>query len=157
MALRKIVSGGETGVDRAALDAALAVGLPCGGWAPGDRMADDGLIPERYPLVVLPKGGYRQRTRQNVVDSDGTALIYFEALKGGTRLTRNLCALEKRPYVLVDARQMTVTEAVESVVKFVEENGIRTLNVAGPRSSGWAEGHAFALRVIGEVIARFGS
>jgi Circularly permutated YpsA SLOG family len=154
MSLTKIVSGGETGVDRAALDAALAADFRCGGWAPGDRMAADGLIGERYPLAVLPKGGYRQRTRQNVVDSDGTAIFYYETLKGGTRLTRNLCALEKKPYVLLDARKMMVAEAVEAVVRFVEDHGIRTLNVAGPRLSGWAEGYGFALSVMAEVIGR---
>jgi Circularly permutated YpsA SLOG family len=104
--LKKIVSGGETGVDRAALDAALAAQFPCGGWAPGDRMAEDGTIPERYPLTILPNGGYRQRTRLNVSDSDGTAILYNESLKGGTRLTRNLCALLKRPYVLINAAEM---------------------------------------------------
>jgi hypothetical protein len=92
------------------------------------------------PIVALPKGGYRQRTGQNVVDSDATAIIYYETLKGGTGLARNLCALEKKPYVLVDARKMMVAEAVQTVVQFVQENGIRTLNVAGPRASGWAEG-----------------
>jgi hypothetical protein len=99
-------------------------------------MAEDGVIPEKYPLMVLPKGGYRQRTRLNVVDSDGTAILYYETLKGGTRLTRNLCALLKRPYILIDARRVSVDEAVESVAKFVKENEIRTLNVAGPRLSG---------------------
>jgi hypothetical protein len=100
MALTMIVSGGQTGVDRGALDAALGARFPCGGWARGDRMAEDGVIPQRYPLMPLPKGGYRQRTRLNVVDSDGTAILLYETLKGDTRLTRNLCALEKRPYIL---------------------------------------------------------
>jgi hypothetical protein len=70
-------------------------------------MAEDGVIPDHYPLMSLPNGGYRQRTRLNVVDSDGAAILYYESLSGGTRLTRNLCALLKRPYVLVDARQMS--------------------------------------------------
>jgi putative molybdenum carrier protein len=100
MRFKKIVSGGQTGADRAALDAALQSGFPCGGWVTWDRMAEDGVIADRYPLVPLPKDGYRQRTRLNVSDSDGTAILYNESLKGGTRLTRNLCALLKRPYII---------------------------------------------------------
>src|ERR1700733_5407339 len=105
MGLKKIVSGGQTGVDRAALGAALAAEFPCGVWVTADRMAEDGVIDERYPMTILPKGGYRQRTRLNVSDSDGTAILYNESLKGGTRLTRNLCALLKRPYILIDVRE----------------------------------------------------
>lgn len=75
MALEKIVSGGQTGVDRGALDASLKSNFPCGGWCPGDRSAEDGTIPERYPLTPLPGGGFRQRTRQNVADSDGTLIL----------------------------------------------------------------------------------
>lgn len=181
MTLVKLVSGGQTGVDRAALDAALAAGfirrclthslrsgppsgrspargavVPCGGWAPGDRMAEDGVIPERYPLTALPKAGYRQRTRQNVVDSDGTAIMYFKSLKGGTRLTRNLCALEKKPYLLVDAERLSVAEAVRAVRGFIEEHRIAVLNVAGPRASGWKEGYGFTLGVVGGVIRNTG-
>jgi hypothetical protein len=154
MALTKIVSGGQTGVDRGALDAALAVEFPCGGWCPGDRMAEDGVIPGRYPLMPLPDGGYRERTRLNAVDSDGTAILYYESLSGGTRLTRNLCALLKRPYVLVDARQMSETEGVAAVMAFVEKHEIRTLNVAGTRASEWKEGYAFSLAVASSVIEK---
>jgi hypothetical protein len=155
MTLKKIVSGGQTGVDRAALDAALAVGFECGGWAPGDRMAEDGLIPERYPLMELPKGGYRQRTRLNVSDSDGTAILYNESLKGGTRLARNLCALLKRPYILINARETSdLAEAATMITDFVEKNSIGVLNVAGTRASGWQAGYPYALAVIGQVILR---
>jgi hypothetical protein len=115
-------------------------------------MAEDGVIPERYPLVALPQGGYRQRTRLNVVDSDGTAILYDETLSGGTRLTRNLCALLKRPYVLVNARRLAEAEAIAAVVAFVREHAIRTLNVAGPRASGWPRGHDFAFAVISGVV-----
>jgi hypothetical protein len=154
MTLRKIVSGGETGVDRGALDAALNADFPCGGWAPWDRMAEDGVIPARYPLVPLPHGGYRQRTRLNVSDSDGTAILYNESLKGGTRLTRNLCALLKRPYVLINAREISdPVAAAVAVLKFIEDNSITTLNVAGPRASGWAGGHRFAMDVVSGVVS----
>jgi hypothetical protein len=85
--------------------------------------------------MPLPNGGDRQRTRLNVVDSDGTAILYYESLSGGTRQTRNLSALLNRPYVLVDARQMSESEAVAAVAEFVEQNEIRILNVAGPRAS----------------------
>jgi hypothetical protein len=140
MTLKKIVSGGQTGVDRAALDAALAAKFPGGGWAPGDRMAEDGIIPERYPLMVLPKGGYRQRTRLNVSDSDGTAILYNESLKGGTRLTRNLCALLKRPFILINAPETPdPSVAAAAILKFLDENNIETLNVAGPRAK-WVVG-----------------
>jgi len=115
-------------------------------------MTEDGVIPERYSLMPLPNGGYRERTRLNVVDSDGTAILFYESLSGGTRLTRNLCALLKRPYVLVDGRQISEAEAVAAVVEFVEKNGIQTLNVAGPRASGWPPGYKFALTVVGGVI-----
>jgi Circularly permutated YpsA SLOG family len=156
MSLKKIVSGGQTGVDRAALDAALAVGFSCGGWAPWDRMAEDGVIDDKYPLVVLPEGGYRQRTRQNVIDSDGTAILYYEVLKGGSRLTRNLCALEKKPYILIKARETPdAIEAARAILKFIEENKIEVLNVAGPRLSGWEEGYQFALAVVGAAIVKY--
>jgi hypothetical protein len=116
-------------------------------------MAEDGVIADRYPLMALPKGGYRQRTRLNVVDSDGTAILYSEALKGGARLTRNLCALLNRPYILMDVQETPdPVVAAERIVKFIEDNNITTLNVAGPRASGWAAGYSFALQVIGSVI-----
>ena len=153
MALSKIVSGGQTGVDRGALDAALAIGFQCGGWCPSDRSAEDGRISDRYPLTPFPGWGNRNRTRQNVIDSDGTVILYFDSLSGGTRLTRNLCALENKPYVALDARKITEPAATAAIVQFVEEFGIQVLNVAGPRLSNWAHGYAYALAAVGGVIS----
>jgi hypothetical protein len=98
-------------------------------------------------------GGYRQRTRLNVLDSNGTAILFREILKGGTRLTRNLCALEQKPYILIRAQETSdPRDAAKAILKFVEDNGIEVLNVAGPRASGWADGYRFAFDVIGGVI-----
>jgi putative molybdenum carrier protein len=152
MRLTKIVSGGQTGVDRAALDAALAAIFPCGGWTPRDRMAEDGVIPEWYPLTPLPRGGYRERTRRNVVDSDGTAIIYIDSLKGGTRLTRNLCVSERKAYVLVDAQRLSIAGAVLAVLGFIDDNRIDVLNVAGPRASGWSQGYDYAFNVVSGLL-----
>jgi hypothetical protein len=153
LTLRRIVSGGQTGVDRGALDAALGEGFSCGGWMPGDRMAEDGVISERYPLTTLPHGNYRQRTRLNVVDSDGTAILYDGHLNGGTRLTHDLCGLVERPCMLVSARAITDPIAAAKVIlKFIDHNRIETLNVAGPRASRWNGGYSFALAVVGGVI-----
>ncbi|HTB90418.1 MAG TPA: putative molybdenum carrier protein [Steroidobacteraceae bacterium] len=153
--LKRIVSGGQTGVDRAALDAALGAHFPCGGWVPGDRMAEDGVIPERYPLIALPNGNYQQRTRLNVVDSDGTALLYSDFLTSGTRLTCDLCALLNRPYILISARETPdPNAAADAVLKFIQDNGIEVLNVGGPRASGWPAGYGFSRTVISEVIRK---
>jgi hypothetical protein len=154
MVLTQIVSGGQTGVDRAALDAALAVGFPCGGRCPSDRAAEDGVISEEYPLVPVACGGYRQRTLKNVQDSDGTAILFNQSLTGGTKLTRDLCIREKKPFIVLDAVQISTERATSAVLRFIEENEIEILNVGGPRASGWPEGYQFALALVGGVIAQ---
>lgn len=156
MALVKIISGGQTGVDRAALDAALAAAFSCGGWCPADRKAEDGPIPERYPMSFLTERGNRLRTVKNVQMSDGTAILFNQSLSGGTKLTRDMCIREKKPFIVLDAMQITVERAVKAVLRFIDENEISVLNVAGPRLSGWPEGYGFALAVVGGVIGVVG-
>lgn len=94
MTLKKIISGGWTGVDsvgRGAPDAALLAGFPCGGWCPPGREFGDGVIPDRYPLAEMPHGGYRQRKIQNMLGSDGTLILYLGELEGGTEATLVQC------------------------------------------------------------------
>ena len=154
--LARIVSGGQTGVDRGALDAALEARFPCGGWAPAGRIAEDGPIAARYPLVELPGGGYEERTLKNVLDSDGTAILYFEALEGGTRQTMVNCVEHAKPHELIDATRATPGEAAEKLAAFVKRNRIGVLNVAGPRASKQHQAHAHAYATVKEMLKRSG-
>ncbi|MFM0047035.1 putative molybdenum carrier protein [Paraburkholderia sediminicola] len=133
--LKRIVSGGQTGVDRGALDAALDMQFPCGGWCPAGRLAEDGSIPNRYPLTELPNAGYEERTLQNLLDSDGTVVIHFGVLSGGTLETCEWCVARGKPMKIIDAATMPQTTAAEEIGRFTERYNIETLNVAGPRTS----------------------
>jgi Circularly permutated YpsA SLOG family len=95
MTLSKIVSGGQAGIDRGTLDAVLAAGFPCGGWCPAECRAEDGPIPQRYPLMPLSGAGYGQRTRQNVIDSDGTAILFMNHSAAEQGL-RGMCVCGRR-------------------------------------------------------------
>ncbi len=150
--LKKIVSGGQTGVDRGALDAALDAGFPCGGWSPEGRTAEDGAIAERYPVVELPGAGYRQRTKQNVLDSDGTLVIFFGELAGGTLETVRFCEQLGKPALVCDGEKKSPDSIASEARSFAESNGIASLNVAGPRESTHPGARAFAAKVIAAVI-----
>jgi hypothetical protein len=128
----KIVSGGQTGVDRAALDVALRLGIPCGGWCPRGRRAEDGTIPSRYPLVETPDRGYPQRTLWNVRDSDGTLVLHAGRPRGGTALTLRLLARQRKPLLRLDLDAHPEPEVLR---RWIGAHGIRVLNVAGPRES----------------------
>ena len=128
----RIVSGGQTGVDRAVLDVALQAGIPCGGWCPRGRRAEDGPIPERYPLRETPWDGYPQRTEWNVRDSDGTLILTRGELDRGSLLTQRLTEKHNKPCLVVD---LDSEADVELVRAWIEDNAIETLNVAGPRES----------------------
>ena len=130
--LRKIRSGGQTGVDRAALDAALAHNVPAGGWCPRERRAEDGPISPRYPLRETPSAEYAQRTAWNVRDSDGTLLIAPSPLEGGTALTRQEAEARGKPVLHV---RLSDPVPVPMIHAWGTEHDVRVLNVAGPRAS----------------------
>jgi len=153
MGLERIVSGGQTGVDRGALDAALAAGWPCGGWCPAGRLAEDGVIPMRYPLVETGAADPAVRTRRNVEDSDGTLILCRGELSGGTLLTRRICDGLGRPCEVVDAAASESAEAARRAKLFVASHAIAVLNVAGPRQSGWPAATEYARDVIGRLLA----
>lgn len=152
--LSKLVSGGQTGVDRGALDAALAAGFPCGGWCPAGRKAEDGPIPERYPLASLASAEYGERTRQNVLDSDGTLILHFGGPTGGTLKTLQLCEHHRKPYLAIDAAAVEAEAAGAHAAAFVAERGIEVLNVAGPRESTHAGARAYAEIAVAALIGR---
>jgi hypothetical protein len=130
--VEKIVSGGQTGVDQAALDAAIALGIPHGGWCPMGRMSEAGPIDPKYQLTELPGGDYAARTEQNVIDSSGTLILYHGRLQGGTALTYRCAKKHGKPVhrIRLD-RQWSAREAAE----WISRNQIVVLNIAGPRAS----------------------
>ena len=149
-----IVSGAQTGVDRAALDAALTRGQPCGGWCPQGRLAEDGVIDARYPVTELEGGGYVERTERNVRDTDGTVIIHFGRLEGGTRATQEFCTALGKPCLLLDAERLDAAEAAARIAEFASGFAARRLNFAGPRASGAPGAYEYALAAVGEFLDR---
>jgi hypothetical protein len=131
---QRIVSGGQTGVDRAALDVAIELGLPHGGWCPKGRRAEDGRLPEHYQLQETSSTDYASRTAQNVLDSDGTLILHRGPLRGGTRLTAQIARQHNRPLLRIDL-SAPAKSAVAAIRAWLTRHRIATLNVAGPRES----------------------
>ena len=148
--MRRIVSGGQTGVDRGALDAAIFLGIDHGGWCPRGRLAEDGQIPSRYELTETDSAKYPVRTEQNVIDSDGTLILYQREMLGGTSLTSRLAKEHDKPCLAID---LTGPVDYPATRCWIADHAIEVLNIAGPRessSSGIADAaRSFIVRLLG--------
>lgn len=133
-----IISGGQTGVDRIALDVAIEQDLPHGGWCPKGRLAEDGRIPDRYQLQESSTRQYQQRTEANVCDSDGTLILHVGKPSGGTALTFYLANKHGKPLLAIDLEKLSETNAereVQRAADWIQTHSIGRLNIAGPRAS----------------------
>jgi hypothetical protein len=130
----RVISGGQTGVDRAALDVAMDLDLGHGGWCPLGRRAEDGKIDRKYALRETESPDYAVRTERNVIDSDGTLIIFQHTLRGGTEFTYRMAAKHQKPHLLIDLAAKKSINA-RQFRKWLEQYEIVTLNVAGPRES----------------------
>jgi hypothetical protein len=168
----RVVSGGQTGVDRAALDAALQLGWPVGGWCPLHRRAEDGRIPSRYPLTETPVRSYAVRTEWNVRDSDGTLALVLAEISSGTQLTiaaadrlGKPCRIEylgidpgcvkSGRLIFPDAETVTLAGQVAQVVHWIQRTGIRVLNIAGPRGSTSPHVYSVAREFVVELLKQW--
>ncbi len=149
--IARIISGGQTGVDRAALDATLEAEFPSGGWCPKGRTAEDGPIPDRYPVVESDSPEYADRTERNVFDSEGTLILTRGEPTGGTAYTIACAEAHGRPYLLLD---YDINADPDMVVEWAETYEIEVLNVAGPRESTLPGVYEDTLRFLRDVIAR---
>jgi hypothetical protein len=148
--ITKIVSGGQTGGDRAALDFAISRGIPHGGWCPKGRKAEDGRIPPHYNLQETSTANYLQRTKQNVIDSDGTVIFSIKpVLVGGSKRTLDFALKHHKPPLLVCS---IARDAPGLLREFVRGCGIKTLNVAGSRASSEPTIAEFVKKVLNEAI-----
>jgi putative molybdenum carrier protein len=131
----RIISGGQTGADRAALDWAIRNGIPHGGWCPSGRKAEDGVLPAKYDLRETESADHRQRTRQNVIDSDGTLVVNVGTLGGGTLTTVQLAKEFGKPHLVLQLDSGVGDKEVRQFLDWLRRESIANLNVAGPRES----------------------
>lgn len=148
--IEKVISGGQTGVDRAALDAAIANGIACGGWCPSGRHADDGPIPDRYPLQETADMDHTVRTENNVRDSDGTLVMYRGKLQGGTAYAVLMAERLERPAMALNLDERNDPAAVAA---WIADNRIRVLHIGGQRESGSPGIYAAARALVEAILA----
>jgi len=149
--IRKIVSGGQTGADQAALDAAITLGIPHGGWIPKGRLTEKGTLPDKYKLTEMPDTSYASRTEQNVIDSNGTIIISHGPLSEGSEYTRQMAIKHHRPWLHIDLDQTPAFKSATLISSWIDKNNIEILNVAGPRASKDSQIYSAVLKLIESV------
>jgi hypothetical protein len=145
--IRTIVSGGQTGVDRAALDFAIACGIPYDGWLPAGRKAEDGQVPRYYKLRNSAMD-YQQRTQRNVDMANATVVFFHDKMTPGSSLTYRYAHSIKKPCMLLDCSMSAVMDAAKALLRFTHDAPAGWLNVAGSRESKWPDGYAYVLAVL---------
>jgi len=131
----KIISGGQTGADQAALDAAIVTGTPHGGWMPEGRLTEKGPLSKKYDMEEMIGCGYSERTEKNVVESDGTMIISYGKLTGGSGYTMAMARNHNKPCLHIDLNNQSMSDAVECILAWLRKHMIQVLNVAGSRAS----------------------
>jgi len=133
--ITRILSGGQTGADRAALDFAIKHHIPHGGWVPKGRKTEDGTLDQKYQLQKMPTDEYSKRTEKNIVDSDATLILSHASLTGGSALTQSLADKHGKPCIHIDLSKVDIRKAVLIINIWIQRYKIKVLNVAGPRAS----------------------
>lgn len=139
----KVISGAQNGVDRAALDAAMQVGLDWGGYIPKGRICEGGRVPDKYDrLEETCSSGYKGRTVKNIAAAQATLVIYFKKLSGGTLFTASMVEKAGKPILKINLAYKKREKAKEEILKWIRDNQIEILNVAGPRASKIRSAHS---------------
>ena len=133
--LKKIISGGQTGADQAALDVAIKIGIPHGGWIPKGRITEKGALPDKYLLQEMPDISYTKRTEKNVINSDGTLILSHGQLTGGSELTLKFAQKHNRACLHLNLNNTPVFQAARQIKTWLQKHHIEILNVAGPRET----------------------
>jgi hypothetical protein len=153
MVIKKIVSGGQTGADQAALDVAIELDIPHGGWIQKGRKTENGILSERYKLKEVPISGDTMPAEKIVLASDGILIISHGKLENGSALTRNLARKHQRPWLHIDLNEINAFEAAKTVTSWIDQHSIKILNVTGPLASKDPEIYQATKKILRTVIA----
>ena len=153
--IKKIISGGQTGAEQAALDVAIELNIPHGGWIPKGRKTENGRLPDKYHLKEISSINYPQRTELNILDSDGTLVISYGDLTGEPALAQGLAKKHRRPCLHIDLNEMEPAQAAAVVCSWIDTREIEVLNVDGSRASKDSKMYEATRTLLKVVINRY--